>query len=108
MIRIIRITVLMSLFFFCMYLDSYATWNQLSRVMRNCVLGQMPSIRSRSASGDIYSDQEFYYTSFCSTVFNNSINGQQRSVSDGADAPVDLGLRRLHILEDTFSYGAFH
>ena len=41
-------------------------------------------------------------------VANDSVSGQQRPKSDFADAQSDLGLRCLHMPEDTLSKGAAH
>ena len=41
-----------------------------------------------------------------SLVSNDSVSGQRRTWSDCADVQADLGLRRSHMLEDTFSHGA--
>ena len=64
--------------------------------------------KSRSASWDIQSDQDFCYTSLCPTVPSDSTSGQWRPWSDCADAQSDLGLRCPHMPEETFSHGAAH
>ena len=43
-----------------------------------------------------------------SIVSNDSVSGQRRPWSDSADTKADLGLRCLHIPENTFSHGAAH
>ena len=52
--------------------------------------------------------QELCYTSLCSTVPNDSINGQGRSWSDCADTQSDLGLCCPHMPKDTFLNVAAH
>ena len=100
---------LFHMFFFQRFCKSvFWSWHFLGAFIwaKKFLRGEYKQQRCRSASGYTQSDQELYNTSLCSIVANDSISGQERTLSDCGDAQADLGLRWSHMPEDRFSHGA--